>query len=72
MEASLFAALAPVSGLVLAIVFLNEQAGWQQLVGAACVLLAIVLPLCRRKAAAPQEQRQAPRRGQVSLGGGGQ
>lgn len=52
-EASLFAALAPVSGLVLAVVLLNEHAGWQQYVGAACGLAAIVLPLCRRVSPAP-------------------
>lgn len=51
-EASLFTALAPVSGLVLAILFLGEQAGWQQLTGAACVLTAIVLPLFKTRSTA--------------------
>jgi drug/metabolite transporter (DMT)-like permease len=55
-EASLFAALAPVSGLVLSVAFLGERAGWQQIVGAACVLAAIVLPLCRPAAPGGQQQ----------------
>ena len=51
-EASLFTALAPVSGLILAIVFLGERAGWQQWIGAACVLAAIVLPLFKTRSPA--------------------
>jgi len=42
-EASLFTAFAPVSALLLAVLMLDEQVGWQQTAGVGCVLAAVLL-----------------------------
>lgn len=42
-EASLFTALAPVSALLLAVALLGEQVGWNQIIGVACVLAAVLI-----------------------------
>lgn len=42
-EASLFTAFAPVSALLFAVVILDEEVGWQQVAGIACVLAAVFM-----------------------------
>lgn len=46
-EASLFTALAPVSGLALSGILLSEPIGAQQLLGAACVVAAIMIAITK-------------------------
>lgn len=41
-EASLFTALAPVSAVLLAALFLGEAVGWSQILGIGCVLVAVI------------------------------
>ena len=48
-EASLFTALAPVSGMALSVWLLGEALQSRQLFGAACVLVAILLPAFVRR-----------------------
>ena len=56
-EAALLTALAPVSALVLAALFLGEPVGWVQMAGAACVLVAVGLTALD---GARREQRSRP------------